>query len=131
MTNLVIFVLYTVLVLVSCILIILSLLILKPKQYIIGCVIAALFAIVLCITSSPKLIDLIEKKTNCFEGIYVTSSTTGLIGESELIFDVEGRKVVVYSANLERVPTKLHEGKLYKITYFVNTKIISTWELIE
>ena len=134
MSNLIVLFLYLVLLIVVCVLTIILLLIRKPKHYIAGVVIMAVFAIGATIADffeDKTIIDLIEKQTTEYEGVYITSSTSNRVGATELIFENEEGKFVVYSAQLERVPTKLQRDKLYKITYFNNSKIISEWILLE
>ena len=77
------------------------------------------------------IIDVIEKKTTEYVGVYITSSTCNKFAATKLMFENEEGKFAVYSAMLERVPTKLQKGGLYKITYFNNSKTIGEWILLE
>ena len=105
----------------------------KPKSYVaISIALALLVVAALIAWSPPYFRDLAQKELITFEGVcveYISGTTLGATSINKFkagneVISVEIPKLIYMSYNPEI-------GKKYKVTYFKNSKIIYSLELIE
>lgn len=103
----------------------------KPKQHIIIAVVCIIFVVFLVVYSIPYWKDTAKKETATYIGTYLKYQQ-GFGGTKPYIFTASGEQISFYVAAWDGAYNNyFEEGKTYKIIYFVNTKIISSAELIE
>ena len=111
---------------------IIVLLIKKPKSFVattIGIVI--LFVILFAVGLPPFFKDMTKQETISFEGTFVEVQSGGtVIGTNRNIFMVDDQKEKVYIPRIYWSGYNLVEGKRYLVSYFVNTRIVCSIELI-
>ncbi|MBQ8427333.1 MAG: hypothetical protein IJX16_06220 [Clostridia bacterium] len=106
-------------------------LITKPKHYVSLTVFFTVATIGLVVLSRDFFVDLVEQKTTDIVAVYISYKGGGYTFGHQLIFENdEGEQISLYSPKSSRYPKKLQEGKVYKITYFNNTRIVKEFSIL-
>lgn len=104
----------------------------RPKHYLainIILVILVILCIIFCLL--PYFKDLAKQQKNVFTGRYAYSVTTGVTpGTKYLKFENDNKEDYIIVPRITR-EFNLEEGKIYKVTYFINTHVVYSVELIE
>ena len=74
--------------------------------------------------------DLIEKDTNVIVGEYVKYGR-GAVASFRVYIECDGKTYFVHAPAYARIVVDLEEGKTYEIEYFVNSRVIKEFKLIE
>ena len=107
----------------------------KKKRKILE-IIAQIFLIgivIFCLSlTGPLWNDLEKQQTTQIVATYTKFENRGeFIGSRHLIFEYDGKELILESPKIARQQTKMEVGKRYKIEYFNNSKVVKTFELVE
>lgn len=103
----------------------------RPKQYILITIFCLAAIVLFIVFSVPYYKDIAKKETTAFVGTFLKDQV-GFAGTKPWIFMVSDERVSVetciWSGDYNNY---FEEGRTYKVTYYVNTRIIAKVELIE
>lgn len=102
----------------------------KPKNYILIGIIIIIISTGALFLHLPIYKDIMQQKKEVYAGEYVFYKSTGVApGTRSIVFDSEKVEFVV--PTLSDYIKNMEEGKEYKVTYYVNSRVVYSIELIE
>ena len=104
----------------------------KEKFYIISEIIILLFTIFICIDSVPFVQDVVYQETSEVVVTYIECQRGNVDpGAYKFIFKSDTHRYEFIAPKIIKLPTKIEIGKKYKIEYYVNSKVIKEYILID
>lgn len=104
----------------------------ERKHRILVYIFVGICVIYLSYETIPNFKDMIYKETSEIEAVYMDChSESKPFGQKALIFKDDDTTYEIVISSFTSLPKNMEEGKIYKIEYFKNSKVLKSCVLIE